>query len=178
MKKTLVILILLVLIVFSVNSATLALYTTTIDDLAEGSVVAKEFILLEGGTDTFTENVKIAPTETKTMSFSVKNYNGEVISETAMDLDITVAIAAASGKSAIEPLVVTVKKGTTALGTNTGTGTITIDDGFALNTTGQEHTYTVEINWPSNDLVDINYAGAGYGTALTVSVTGTQELEL
>jgi len=175
MKRALLILTLLVLIAFSLNSATLALYTTTIDNIAAGSVVAKEFILLEGGTNSFVENVKIAPTETQTMSFSVKNYEDTVVTETAMDLDISVTMAAASGKSAIEPLVVTVKKETDVLGTQTGTGTLTIEDEFTQSDIGQEHTYTVEIDWPSNDEEDINYAGADYGAELKVAVTGTQK---
>ena len=175
MKRALLILTLLVLIAFSLNSATLALYTTTIDNIAAGSVVAKEFILLEGGTNSFVENVKIAPTETQTMSFSVKNYEDTVVTETAMDLDISVTMAAASGKSTIEPLVVTVKKETDVLGTQTGTGTLTIEDEFTQSDIGQEHTYTVEIDWPSNDEEDINYAGADYGAELKVAVTGTQK---
>lgn len=175
MKKALFILLLLLLIAFSVNSGTLALYTTTIESLAAGSVQAREFILTEGGTDSFTANVKIAPTETKTMSFSVKNYDGTKISETAMDLDFTVTIAAAEGKNAIEPLVFTVKNGENVLGTKTGSGALEFADEFTLNGEGQEHTYDVEINWPSNDAVDKNFAGAGFGTAITVSVTGTQK---
>ncbi|MGI6453665.1 MAG: hypothetical protein ACOX0E_09415 [Syntrophomonadaceae bacterium] len=175
MKRTLFIFSLLVLIAFCVNSGTFALYTTTIDTLAAGSVVAKEFILVEGGTDSFTENVKIAPTETKTMSFSVKNYDGTIISETAMDLDFTVTIAAADGKDAIDPLEVTVMKGENVLGTKTGTGTLTFVDEFTLSELGQEHTYDVKIEWPSNNAVDIDFAGADFGSAVTVSVTGTQK---
>lgn len=53
MKKTLVLLSLVLAIALSVLSGTLAVYTTTIADLADGNVVAKEFILLENGYDTF-----------------------------------------------------------------------------------------------------------------------------
>lgn len=176
MKKTLAIFSLVLVIAVSVIAGTLAMYTTTIDNLASGSVVAKEFVLLEDGTDTFAQNVKIAPAETKTWTFSVKNYNGSVVSETAMKLDVSVDISAAAGKSAIDPLIATVtNENGTVVGTKTGTGTISFTDHFALADAGQSHTYTVTVNWPSNDSVDYNYAGSGFGTALNVRVTGTQE---
>ena len=85
MKKALLGFALVLLLTTSVIAGTLAMYTTSIDNLAEGSVVAKEFILTEGGTDTFTKNVKIAPNETVNWQFSVMNYNGSIISETAMN---------------------------------------------------------------------------------------------
>ena len=108
MKKTLVLLSLVLAIALSVLSGTLAVYTTTIA-LAVGNVVAKEFILLENGYDTFEENVKIAPKEKVEWTFSVKNYKGNIVSETAMDLDFTVNIAASTGRSN-SPLIVTIKK--------------------------------------------------------------------
>jgi len=176
MKKLVVTFALVLIVSTSLIAGTLAMYTTTIDDLAEGSVVAKEFILLEGGTDTFTENVKIAPAETVDYQFSVKNYNGSIISETAMDLDFDIAVVAADGKNVIAPLVVTVKNSDGAtVGTVTSSGTIEFADEFGLSATGQEKTFTVSVNWPSNDNTDINYAGANYGTALKVAVTGTQK---
>ena len=177
MKKTLVLLSLVLAIALSVLSGTLAVYTTTIANLADGNVVAKEFILLENGSDTFKENVKIAPTETVEWTFSVKNYDGNIVSETAMDLAFTVDIAASTGKEAIAPLIVTIKKGNTVVGTNkTGTDSIIFADEFALNEVGQAHTYTVIIDWPSDDTIDINYAGSGFGTTISVSVTGTQQV--
>ena len=106
-------------------------------------------------------------------TFSVKNYDGNIVSETAMDLAFTVDIAASTGKEAIAPLIVTIKKGDTVVGTKTGTGSIIFADEFALNEVGQAHTYTVIIDWPSDDTIDINYAGSGFGTAISVSVTGT-----
>lgn len=175
MKKVLIIAALVLIVSTSIIAGTLAMYTTTIDDLASGSVVAKEFVLLESGSDTFTENVKIAPSETVEWQFSVRNYNGSVVSETDMALDFEISVAAASGKSMINPLVVTVRdEEDTVVGTHTGSGTITFSDTFELNTVGQEKTYTVFVEWPSNDAVDITYAGSNYGAAVTVSVTGTQ----
>jgi hypothetical protein len=175
MKKALVIFALVLVVSTSIIAGTLAMYTAKIDDLAEGSVVAKEFILLEGGTDTFVKNVKIAPGETVNWQFSVKNHDGAVVSETAMKLDIAVDAVAADGKSAIEPLVFTVKDpGGSTVGTMTSDGKIEFADNFGLSAEGQEKIYTVSVNWPSNNSVDMNYAGANYGTAVKVSVTGTQ----
>jgi len=61
MKKVLTLVALVLILSTSVIAGTLAMYTTTIDNIAEGSVVAKEFILLKDGTDTFTKDLKIAP---------------------------------------------------------------------------------------------------------------------
>lgn len=176
MKKILVLTALVLMIATSLMAGTLANYTTTIDALATGSVIAKEFVLLESGTDTFASDVKIAPSENETWSFAVKNYNGSVVSETAMDLDFTVSVAASTGKSAIAPLVVTVKDSDNdVVATRTGAGTMTFDSGFAVATSGQEQVYTVVVEWPSNDDVDLNYAGSGFGSTVSISVTGTQE---
>ena len=176
MKKILTGFALVLLLTTSIIAGTLAMYTTSIDDLAEGSVVAKEFILTEGGTDSFVKNVKIAPGETVNWQFSVKNYNGSVISETAMGLDFDINVAAAEGKSAIAPLVITVKDSAgNVAGTVTESGKIEFNDNFALSASGQEKVYTVSVNWPGNSSSDINYAGAGFGTAVKVSVTGTQK---
>lgn len=175
MKKTLVLIALVLVVSTSIIAGTLAMYTTTIDDLAQGSVVAKEFILTKGGTDTFAKNVKIAPGETVNWQFSVKNYNGSVISETAMKLDFNVNVIAAEGKNLITPLVITVKDSDgNTVGTATSNGTINFNSNFNLSANGQEKTYTVFVNWPSNDAVDKNYAGSNFGSAVKVSVTGTQ----
>jgi len=74
MKKTLITLALVLLLATSVIAGTLAMYTTSIDNLSEGSVVAKEFILTKGGTDTFAQNVKLSPGESEEWKFSIKNY--------------------------------------------------------------------------------------------------------
>ncbi|MGC7871334.1 hypothetical protein ACPUYX_07345 [Desulfosporosinus sp. SYSU MS00001] len=176
MKKVLIIIALVLVLSTSVVAGTLAMYTTTIDNVAEGSVVAKEFTLIKGGTDTFTKDVKIAPSETTSWQFSVKNYDGDVISETAMGLNFAVDVEAEAGKSVIAPLVVTVKNSNgDTVGTVNSSGRIVFNDAFALSPTGQEKTYTVSVNWPGDNNSDINYAGANYGTDVKVSVTGTQQ---
>jgi hypothetical protein len=60
-------------------------------------------------------------------------------------------------------------------GTVTSSGTIIFADQFELKADGQEKTYSVSVNWPSNNEVDKNYAGANFRTAVKVSVTGTQK---
>lgn len=177
--KKLPIFVLISIICLSLIFGTFALYTITLDNLAEGDVVAKEFILLEDGEDTFEQNVKIAPTETVEWAFAIKNYSGTIVSETAMDLDIRVDIGAAEGKNAIDPLKVSLVREDgedgVVVGECTGVGTLEAEDEFALSDEGQSRTYKVVIEWPSNDEVDINYAGYGFGNALSVSVTGTQK---
>ncbi len=176
MKKTLATIAIALVLTTSIIAGTLAMYTTAIDKLAEGSVVAKEFILTEGGTDTFVQNVKLSPSESGNWQFSVKNFSGSLVSETAMALDFNVTVRGADGKTAIAPLVITVsdENGRT-VGTVTGSGSIQFDDEFALSASGQEKVYTVNLSWPSNNSVDINYAGGSFGTEVEVSVTGTQK---
>ena len=177
MKKILLSTALVLAIAVSVISGTMALYTTKIDSLADGSVLAKQFTLLENGSDSFVKDVKIAPTETVTWNFGVKNYNGSVVSETAMGLAFTVDIAAQQGQQAIAPLVVTIKNESgTVVGTQTGTGTISFSDVFALKSEGQAHTYTVIITWPSST-GDASYTSdkGSFGSSIRVGVTGTQQ---
>lgn len=176
MKKLMITFAFALLLATSITAGTLAMYTTSIDNLAEGSVVAKEFVLKEGGTDTFIKNVKIAPGETTDWKFSVKNYEGSVVSETAMDLGFNIDVIAADGKQVIAPLEVTVKNSAgDIVGTATGSGKIVFGDEFKLAADGQEKIYTVSVKWKSNDAVDINYAGKNYGTAIKVAVTGEQK---
>ncbi len=179
MKKTLLIVALVLAITTSIIAGTMAYYTITLDDLVKGDVVAKEFILLEGGTSTFSEGVKIAPGETVKWNFSVKNFDDKAISETGMDLDVTVLVEGAE-KSYIFPLTVKVTKKDEAivLGTmNPGhTGDIKFNDTFELAEEGQEKVYSVNIEWPwvTENVNDIDYAGSRHGATITVSVTGTQ----
>jgi hypothetical protein len=179
MKKTLLIVALVLAITTSIIAGTMAYYTTTLPDLVKGEVVAKEFILLKGGTNTFSEGVKIAPGETVKWDFSVKNFDGNAVSETGMDLDVTVLVEGGE-KKYIYPLTVTVteKDGAAVLGTMKPghTGDIKFNDTFKLAEEGQEKVYSVNIEWPwqSAGVNDITYAGSGHGATIKVSVTGTQ----
>jgi hypothetical protein len=176
MKKVLLGLTLVLAIAISIVSGTMALYTTRIDKVTEGSVVAKQFILVKGGTDTFVQNLKIAPAETVEWAFSVSNFEGKVVSETAMGLSFTINITESVGRKAIEPLVVTIRnKAGEVVGKQTGTGSISFSDKFELAAEGQTHTYYVTIEWPSgeNDASYISQMGS-FGTSISIGVTGTQ----
>ncbi len=100
---------LILLLAVLVSTGAAAVYTAHIDNLAEGSVVAKSFIFTSDGASSFQQGVKIAPTETVQWQLTVKNYCDQEITETDLYYKLTFHVTAAAGKSAIEPLVVTVK---------------------------------------------------------------------
>ena len=175
MRKTVLILILLLVMATSVTAGTLAMYTTSIDNLAQGSVVAKEFVFIGDGTDSFAQGVKIAPTEKVTWQFGVRNFDGHVITETDLYYRMTFNVKASEGKTAIAPLTVTVKDDTgKVVNSATGVGKFDVLGQFPLAEAGQNRTYTVEVNWPSNNSVDINYAGGNYGTTVNIDAIASQ----
>ncbi len=174
MKKLYVLSLVLVMAI-SLVSGTLALYTTQIDNLASGSVTAKEFIFTGSGTDTFQQGVKIAPSETVRWQFGVKNYENGLITETDLYYKLTFTVKATEGKQAIAPLTVTVKDlSGNVLKSVTGTGSFDVLGSFPLSQTGQERQFTVELTWPADGDNDINYAGGGYGTTVRVDAAASQ----
>ena len=181
MKKTITIIAMILAISVSLIAGTMSYYTITIDKLAEGSVVAKEFILKEEGSDTFQENVKIAPGDKEVWTFAVKNFDGSTISETAMDLAFSVALSA-NGEAMIQPLEISVAKVGSSETPVEIANIVEEDNGFSfidlyeLSDEGQTYTYQVTVSWPWGEENDnaIDFAGADFGTALSVSVTGTQ----
>lgn len=175
MKKVLILTVLVLTIATSIVAGTLAVYNINLGTIAEGSVIAKEFKLTGEGLDNFIYDVKIAPTETVTMDFTVSNFDGAITSETNMDVAIKVDVKAATGKSVIEPVNVVVKDNngnvvSTGSLTN-GTGLLSVDTSFT--TVKETKTYTVEFTWESTNN-DTAYAGAGFGTAAEITVIGTQ----
>lgn len=175
MKKIIFILMLVLTMVGSIAAGTLAMYTTSIDNLAEGSVVAKEFVFVGDGTDTFSQGIKIAPTETVKWQFRVKNYENQVVTETNLYYKLTFNVAASAGKNAIQPLTVTVKDlAGNVLNSVTGVGTFDVLGSFPLSEVGQQKDYVVEINWPGNGNTDINYAGGNYGTSINIDAVASQ----
>jgi len=175
MKKLMFVLLLVLIMASSLVAGTLSSYTTYIDNMAEGSVVAKEFIFVGEGTDSFRHGVKIAPSETVKWQFKVKNHENNIITETDLYYRLTFNVKAASGKSPILPLTVTVKdlEGNT-LNSVTGVGTFDVYGSFPLSENGQEEDYIVEIYWPGDGSTDINYAGSNYGTSIDVDATASQ----
>jgi hypothetical protein len=175
MKKVIFLLLLILIIASSITAGTLAMYTVSIDNLAQGSTVAKEFVFVGDGTDTFQQGIKIAPSETVDWQFKVKNYRNQIITETDLYYKLTFQVAASAGKTAIQPLVVTVKdlNGNT-LNRVTGVGTFDVLGAFPLAAAGQEKDYIVEISWPDSGSSDINYAGSNFGTTVSVAAIASQ----
>ncbi|MBC2725418.1 cellulose binding domain-containing protein [Desulfosporosinus sp.] len=175
MKKFAFLLTLVLIMVSSIAAGTLAMYTVSIDKLAEGSVVAKEFIFVGEGTETFQQGLKIAPTEIVQWQFKVKNYENHVVSETDMFYKLTFNVEALLGKSAIEPLTVAVKDlNGNVLNQVSGVGTFEVLGSFPLAVNGQEQDYLVEIYWPADEGTNINYAGGNYGTQINVNAVASQ----
>jgi hypothetical protein len=169
MKKTLLIVALVLAITTSIIAGTMAYYTITLDDLVKGDVVAKEFILEHDG-DKFQENIKIAPGESRVWTFEIKNFKDDVITETDMDVTIDVGL-----ENLVEVNNITVPlKVSYVLQTDVEAS----DDTFSELFTAKEKatkilTVTVEWPWVTEGVDDIDFAGKNLGT-LSVSVTGTQ----
>jgi len=173
-KRIILLLLLALTMVISVTAGTLATYTVGLDNIAEGSVVAKEFIFLSEGTDSFQEGLKIAPGETHHWQFKVKNYDKHIVSETDMYYKLNFKVFATPGKQAIAPLVVTVKDSEgNILKQVTGSGTFAVQGAFPLASAGQERDFTVEITWPHSQN-DRKYAGQNYGTSIIVDAQASQ----
>lgn len=177
MKKTLTIVALILAITVSLIAGTMSYYYTELEELAGGSVVAKEFVLKGDGEKTFDEAIKIAPGESRQWKF-----NFTASSETGMDIKVKIDISEPDGLHAIEPLNFTVYENIDGdeirkidtISTPSGTGTYEID--LLQNENSLSKVYYVVAEWPweTDNVDDIEFAGAGYGSNLTVSVTGTQ----
>lgn len=178
MKKLILILSLVLILLTSFLTNTLAIYTKTVEIEGPGNVIAKDFIFIADGTDDFQKTVKIAPEETVTFSFGVQNYDGVIVSETPMSYDVVINVSAAAGKEAIGPLVVTLKDiENNILGSLISTGVLNITDVvFPLRAEGQRHDYIIEVTWPSTEN-DIDFQGDNYQTQLSISATATQIVE-
>lgn len=173
MKKVLITSILILAIISSLLAGTVSYYTTSIDNLAGGSVTAKEFIFLGEGTQSFTHSEAIAPSESVAWSFKVRNYNDSAVTETNQYYKLNIDVTNAEGKKVIEPLKVTITDRSGNEHSVTGTGSFSILDDFPIQTAGQEHEYQVTMYWPSGDN-DIDYAGNGFGNSVKVSAIASQ----
>jgi len=177
MKKIILTSSLILIILASLLSGTLAIYSKTVGIDTPGSVIAKDFIFLIDGTETFQHNVKIAPTETVVFQFGVRNYDGAAVSDTAMRYDLAIDVGAAPGKTAIGPMIVRVKnEAGHIIDSLTFTGTLNLSSLFPISSEGQRHGYIIEFYWPSTDN-DIDFEGDNYSTQLNVSATAVQMTE-
>lgn len=188
MKKILLVSALVLVIATSMVSGTLAVYTHKIDINGAGSVMAKNFILKGEDFQSFDMDVPIAPNEHPEFTFTVSNFDAtttpQTTSEVAMNLLISIDLAGSGIKTAIPPLEVVVSDEngplTPAGGSINplGTGTLTFSDDLTNTTDGETKEYTVKITWKDSgddNEIDYGYASHDFGTALTVSVTGTQQ---
>ena len=177
MKKTLAIVALILAISVSLIAGTVSYYTTTLEALTAGEVTAKEFILVEGGSQTETAALKIAPGEKVTFDFAVKNNEGELITETDMEVSFTVELVKNGQLEVIEPLKISSVKcdvwGYPVLEAKDGVYT---DSSTFKAEVRDKKTYKITVEWPweTDGVNDIEFAGAGYGAAVQVVVTGTQ----
>ncbi|HZK42344.1 MAG TPA: sugar-binding protein, partial [Clostridia bacterium] len=173
MKKVLITSILILAIISSLLAGTVSYYTTSVDNLAGGSVTAKEFIFLGEGSQSFTHSEAIAPSETVEWSFKVRNFKDSTVTETDQYYKLNIDVTNADGKEAIQPLQVTITDQSGKEHSVTGTGSFSILDDFPIKTDGQEHEYQVTMYWPSGDN-DIDYAGNGFGNSVKVSAIASQ----
>lgn len=182
MKKTIALFALVLCILAGLVSGSLALYTTSVEDMGSGSVVAKKFVLTAAGSTGYEKNVKIAPEDTIIAEFIVSNYddNGNV-TEVDMDLTITVEMEAAAEKELIPHVTAALldKDGEEVVGATHSTVegkqiiTLQVDRAFTALQGEADLTYQIKLFWPSHD-DDIEYQGPEHGNKYTVTVTGTQ----
>lgn len=175
MKRLLLILILILAMACSMLCGTLAYYTTAIEPVT-GSVTAKEFIFLSEEIETaFQKGIRIAPSETISWDFLVKNHQNDIVTGTDLYYRLTFDISASDNKGAIDPLIVRVVNDEgEELGGITGQGTFAVDGEFLLSDIGQDQKYFVEMYWPESGLADMDYAGDSFGTTIKVSAVARQ----
>ena len=173
MKKTLLILALILTIATSLVAGTLATYTKTLEPM-EGEVTAKQFYI--GATETAFADVKLAPSEETSWDFSVINYQGDTLTEVDMDLNIVVTVG-----GDIDGLNVALYEGDTQLAetvVKNGTINVNIDKAFNKNVKEQRD-FSVKVLWKNGqvtDAIDTANADAFAKANIAVTVTGIQDL--
>ena len=188
MKKTIALSALVLSILAGLVSGSLALYQKNVDIEGAGSVVAKKFALSAGKTDSYKTGVTIAPTEKVTAAFTVSNFEDDYVSEVGMDLNVTITLAAADGKTAIPYITArlldengnAIDAAVNGVTAGVGEITLSVDHAFTVsedNGGKQTKTYQIELTWEDGHTdTDINYQGPNFGTQYTVSVTGIQDV--
>lgn len=164
MKKTFTIILLVLIVATSLVTGTLAVYSVDVPTINSGDIVAKNFVFTAAGDQQFAANVDIAPTENVQKTFTVSNFNGNVVSETAMNVTITVAV---TGEIAPLQIVVTGDQDVTIVNNGT-TSTIT----FTLNANeSATKTFNVSVIWNST-ANDNQYMGKV--SSITVNASAVQ----
>jgi hypothetical protein len=148
MKKFILTVALVLAVVTSLVAGTMAAYTQTLD-VTSGTITAKSFNLTDTMSTNYTQSLKIAPGGTYAYTVSIKN-DGEVDATITM----SASLAAATGKTAIQSLVVNNITGLTNI-----TGVVAGDGKSVALTTvgnstsgvlkaGQTATITFNLKWP------------------------------
>lgn len=178
MKKIIITLALVLVIIVSLVSGTLATYTKTLEPIA-GQVEAKQFYI--GTAQTMFPNIKLAPSENTTWTFQVVNYQNSTVTEVDMDMDMDIKLTVGSpeGKQPIDGLVVGLYENGKQLGTNiirAGEMKFTIEKAF-LAAEKSTRTFEIKVLWDngiSSDEVDTENADMQNTSKIGVTVTGTQ----
>ena len=176
MKKILLVSMLALAITSSLVAGTLATYTKTTTPI-EATVTAKSFNLISKAD--IEPEIKLAPGEKTEWEFTVENFEGEIVTETAMDLSINLLVDSVVDKEAISGLKVEVYEGEIPLGeaiTKNGEIEIKLDRAFKANEKSTR-TFKLKLNWENGvagDGVDTIDATNQNATKIKVNVTGTQ----
>jgi len=164
MKKTFTLILLALIVATSLVTGTLAVYSVEAPEINSGNIIAKEFVFTALGSQDFATGVEIAPTETVQKTFTVSNFNGNVVTGTDMNVTITVEL---QGEIVPLTLIVTGDQDVTIV--NNGT-TSTIS--FTLSADqAVTKTFTVSVVWNST-ANDIQYMGKV--SSIVVNATAVQ----
>lgn len=167
MKKAIILTIAAVLVVTSLVSGVFAAYKTQIDNVSNGIVTAKDFVLVSDDVQNFEANAKIAPGESATAKFTLSNFESDRVTETAMSVTVTI-----TRTSEIVPLTITLKDmdgKEIVLTDGNDNGSLTIEFEAGKKQTVE---FTVTVAWPDTDN-DIDYINKS--ASYTVSAVGVQK---
>ncbi|PYG87093.1 hypothetical protein LY28_02476 [Ruminiclostridium sufflavum DSM 19573] len=180
MKKTIIMSALILTILTSIVAGTFATYTKTLSPIT-GNVSAKSFYI--GTKQTVFPDIKLAPSEKSEWAFEVVNFKDDgTVNEVDTDMTIQLNVAPKAGKQAIDGLHVSIydesnkQLGTTVI--KNGQMTFTVEKAFVANTRTTQRLKLVA-DWKNSfvgDNVDTANAENSNATAISVTITGTQNL--
>lgn len=176
MKKILIMLILVLSIMASVVSGTLATYTTTLKPV-EGQVEAKQFYI--GTSQTMFPDIKLAPGEKDTWKFDVVNFKDNIVTEVDMDMDIVLYVGSEQNKQPIDGLVAGLYENGIKLGSDViraGEAKFTIEKAFLANIKNTR-SFEIRVEWKNgivSDEIDTDNMENNNKSKIRVSVTGRQ----
>lgn len=176
MKKPVIILSLILFIIISISSGTIASYTKTLEPV-QGTVTANKFII-DSTTQTKKPLVSIAPGESGEWDFEVANFTGNSTNEVNMNMEIRVDLTA---DMPINGLKVGLEDDNGLIGQYiVKRGYIVVDftKAFIANV---QHLYEFKLyfiweNGLAGDSADMQDAVNDSTSHISVSVTGTQSL--